>query len=337
MYLATITRAGKKRYEIRQSFLHDEDRNYRHRTIFNLGSNPAHHLEHLTDDICYFSSELEDAISSKTEKDPTYLLEDLLWDFLPEEEQYRLGLFRHRGRIRLRPLSEKDRQAIEQEVHLFDRRRLYYLRYGAVDQSRLFRLNSKLYRPLLGQSRDEREYYFMDLEKVLKPNEMKTYVFAIFDLQRHFGESFSSTMPEALNQLDISDHFLDDICGLNEDVRFWSGNSMSSSLHDHLMRYLIMFFDHGYGRSSLLDDFIREFMGRHRAFRWPDKKPTVSTSEASRIFGTDWKDLQKMNKKELTRLFRKRAKELHPDSGGDHERFIKLSSAYASLLASVRP
>jgi DnaJ-class molecular chaperone len=40
-----------------------------------------------------------------------------------------------------------------------------------------------------------------------------------------------------------------------------------------------------------------------------------------------------MNKKDLTRLFRQRAKELHPDQGGNHERFIELSGAYASLLA----
>ena len=332
MYLATIKRAGQTRYEIRQSFRYEKETRYRHRTIFDLGCNPEDYLEELSDEICYFTSELEDSIARMTDLDPTRILETLLWDFLPEAEQHRLGIFKDRTTTRLTPLSAEDRISIENEVHLFDRRRLYYLRYGAVDQSRISRLNPKLYRPLLGQSRDEREYYFMDLEKVLKPNEMKTYVFATFDLQRYFTESISATMPEALNQIDIADHFIKDLCKLNEDTLFWAGSRMESSLHEHLIRYVIMFFDHGYGRRSLFDDFIREFMGRHRAFQWPEKKPTVSTEEAAKIFQTEWKDLQKMSKKELTRLFRQRAKDLHPDSGGDHDRFIELSSAYASLL-----
>ena len=333
MYLAPVTRAGLTRYEIRQSYLDEKDGNFCFRTIFDLGSNPARYLEKLSDEICYFSAELEDCIGRMTDKDPTRLLEELLWEFLPEEEQHRLSLFRNRGTKGILPLSDKERKAIERDVHLFDRRRLYYLRYGAVDQSRISRLNPKLYRPLLRQSRDEREYYFMDLEKVLKPNEMRTYAFAIFDLQRHFSQSFSATMPEALNQLDIADHFIEDICELNRDSTFWAGSEVNRSLHDHLIRYIIMFFDYDYGRRSLLDDFVREFMGRHRTFRWPEKKPHVSTDDAARIFGTSWQHLRQMNKKDLTRLFRQRAKELHPDQGGNHERFIELSGAYASLLA----
>ena len=333
MYLATITHGGMTRYEIRQSFFDEKDKQFRYRTVFDLGRDPGQYLEQLSEEICYFSSELEDSVASMTDKDATRILEELLWDFLPEAERQRLSLFRNRRNIRLKPLSEEEAETIESQVHLFDRRRLYYLRYGAVDQSRIFRLNLKLYRPLLGQSRDEREYYFLELEKVLKPNEMKTYVFAIFDLQRHFTESISATMPEALNQIDIADHFLEDLCKLNEDISYWEGNTVPSSLHHHLTRYVIMFFDHGYGRRSLFDDFIREFMGRHRTFRWPDKKPTVSTEVAAKVFGASWQELQKMSKKELTRLFRQRAKELHPDSGGDHDRFIELSGAYAALLA----
>lgn len=332
MYLATMNRAGRKHYEIRQSYQDELSSGLHYRTVFDLGPDPSTYINLLADDICYFSSELEESIEPYADSDPTVILEDLLWDFLPAEERHRLGLFRNRGRIKLRPLSAEDRAAIERDVHLFDRRRLYYLRYGAVDQSRIFRLNPKLYRPLLGKCRDEREFYFTDLEKVLQPNEMKTYVFAIFDLQRHFGESFSATMPEALNQLDIADHFLQDLCNLNGDETFWTSEPAGWWLAEHLVRYVIMFFDHGYGRRSLFDDFVREFMGRHRAFQWPEKKPHVSTEAASRIFKTKWQDLQKMDKKELTRLYRDRAKELHPDGGGDHDLFVELNAAYVSLL-----
>ncbi len=333
MYLATIIKGESRRYEIRQSVAGDENRYLDYRVVFNLGSDPGRYIEKLADDICYFSADLEETVQRRTDKDATLILEDLLWDFLPAEERYRLNIFRHRGRATVSALSEKEKQAIERDVHLFDRRRLYYLRYGAVDQSRIFRLNPKLYRPLLQKCRDEREFYLRNLEKSLQHNELKTYVFAIFDLQRHFHESFSATMPEALDQIDIADFFIKDICALNSDKTFWRTEIAPDSLHDHLTRYMIMFFDYGYGRRSLFDDFVREFMGRHRAFSWPDKRPEVSTSEAEKILQTTWPKLQKMGRKELARLYRKRAKELHPDSGGNHEEFIRLNAAYAALLA----
>jgi len=333
MYLATLDSGLTRRYEIRQSIPGSDNRYLDYRVLFDLGPDPTRYIEQLSDDICYFSAELEERLQEETADDASTLLEELLWDFLPIEEQTRINVFRHRGKARLSPLSEMERSAIENEIHLFDRRRLYYLRYGAVDQSRIFRLNPKLYRPLLDKCRDEREFYLLDLEKSLQYNELKTYVFAIFDLQRHFTESFSATMPEALDQVDIADHFIADICSLNSDRQFWRNGRGPDFLHHHLVRYMIMFFDHGYGKRSLFDDFVREFMGRNRAFSWPDKKPTVSTDQAEKILRTKWARLQKMNRAELTRLYRRRAKELHPDSGGDHEEFIELNKAYASLLA----
>lgn len=333
MYLATLTRGQTKHYEIRQSLPGDDHRYLEYQIVFDLGGDPGRYIERLSDDICYFSAELEDRLQQETSEDASLILEELLWDFLPAEEQTRLSIFRHRGKARVSALSEGERSAIEKDIHLFDRRRLYYLRYGAVDQSRIFRLNPKLYRPLLNKCRDEREFYLLDLEKALQHNELRTYVFTIFDLQRHFTESFSATMPEALNQIDIADFFIEEICSLNDDISFWRTGTGGTSLHDHLIRYMIMFFDHGYGRRSLFDDFVREFMGRHRAFSWPEKKPAVSTGQAEKIFQRKWQKLQKMNRRELTRLYRERAKELHPDSGGNHEQFIELNGAYASLMA----
>jgi len=333
MYLAILTRGQTKHYEIRQSLPGDDHRYLEYQVVFDLGGDPGHYIERLSDDICYFSAELEERLQQETSEDASLILEELLWNFLPAEEQTRLSIFRHRGKARVSALSERERSAIEKDIHLFDRRRLYYLRYGGVDQSRIFRLNPKLYRPLLNKCRDEREFYLLDLEKALQHNELRTYVFAIFDLQRHFTESFSATMPEALNQTDIADFFIEEICSLNDDKSFWRTGTGGTSLHDHLIRYMIMFFDHGYGRRSLFDDFVREFMGRHRAFSWPEKKPAVSTGQAEKIFQRKWQKLQKMSRRELTRLYRERAKELHPDSGGNHEQFIELNGAYASLMA----
>lgn len=336
MYLAFIDTAGQRRYEIRQSIFDADRLCYTSRLIFDLGFDPSRFIVRLDEDICYFSDELFDCLEHTTSHDPTTLLEELLWDFLPAEEQHRLAIFRYRGRATIRPFSREEREAIEYQVHLFDRRRLYYLRYGAVDQSRIARINPKLYRPLLQKSRDEREFYFRDLEKVLHAGELKTYVFAIFDLQRHFRQTYSATMPEALNQIEIADRFVADLCALNSDPLFSTGLPATDSLHNHLVRYLIMFFDHGYGRRSLFDDFLREFMGRHRSFQWPDRKPTISTDRAEEIFDEKWHELQTMSKRELTRLYRRRAKQLHPDSGGDHQQFIDLTAAYASLLVGKK-
>jgi DnaJ-class molecular chaperone len=66
----------------------------------------------------------------------------------------------------------------------------------------------------------------------------------------------------------------------------------------------------------------------HRALR----RSHVSVDEASSIFGVAKTSLQKMNRAQLARLFRRRAMKLHPDKGGDHDTFVKLTEAYHSLL-----
>lgn len=335
MYLAFFSQNGQQQYQIRQSYKTADDQHYHYRTVFDLGHQPQDFLEILSEDICYFNSDLESKVAQWTDGDATEILEDLLWDFLPQEAQERLSYFRYRGKASVRPLSQTEKQAIAASVHIFDRRRLYYLRYGAVDQSRIFRLDAKLYRPLLHKSRDEIEYYFMALEQVLKPHELKTYVFTIFNLQRYFSHTYSATRPEALDQQDISDHFVDDLCTLNDDLSFWPHYLDTGALKNHLQRYLIMFFDHGYDKRSRFDDFVREFMGHHRSWNWPEKKPDMSTTAIAEVFKTPWNDLLTLNQKDLTRLFRKQAKQLHPDRGGDHEDFIRLSTAYAALLRRI--
>jgi DnaJ-class molecular chaperone len=39
-----------------------------------------------------------------------------------------------------------------------------------------------------------------------------------------------------------------------------------------------------------------------------------------------------MSRHELTKLYRKKAKEMHPDKGGGHDSFIKLTAAYNEFL-----
>ena len=58
----------------------------------------------------------------------------------------------------------------------------------------------------------------------------------------------------------------------------------------------------------------------------------MAQKEAASIFGVGPAELDAMSKAELTRLYRQKAQELHPDKGGEHEEFIALTTAYNELL-----
>ena len=58
----------------------------------------------------------------------------------------------------------------------------------------------------------------------------------------------------------------------------------------------------------------------------------MSLGEAATVFGVSRGELSALSRKELKKLFRQKARELHPDQGGDHERFIALSDAYQNML-----
>jgi len=107
-------------------------------------------------------------------------------------------------------------------------------------------------------------------------------------------------------------------------------------LPDYLIRYLILFFDVSFPRRSRAFEEAQDFMNDHRQFRWPERKETVSESEMAALFGEDTETLRKANKKELTRLYRQKAKSMHPDTGGDQEAFIRLTVVYEELLRSAK-
>ncbi|KGO33675.1 MAG: J domain-containing protein [Desulfoprunum sp.] len=328
MYLAKIRQGQEMRYLLRKSIFDRDLGRYLFRQVYDLGPRPGDFIHHGEYRLPFFDEGLEEAVARAVgNSNVAGLLEELLWEFLTSEEREQLARTRRRQPVKLMPFTPEDEERLRREIHLFDRRRLYYLRYGAVDQSRIHRLHKKLCRPLFGQCRDEREYYIAEQEKVLHPAEYRTYVFAIFDLQRFFGESFARYMPEALDQELMADRLVEEICRLNGDDGFWEEVEGQGSLRPHLQRYLVMFFDYGYPPRSFTYDFTRDFINRHRQFRWPEWKPDDAT-EVNAIFGRTLEELRSMSKRELARLFRKRAKETHPDAGGDHERFVRLNEVY---------
>jgi len=54
--------------------------------------------------------------------------------------------------------------------------------------------------------------------------------------------------------------------------------------------------------------------------------------EASRLFETTWENLRQMDSNTFTRLYRKQALKFHPDQGGSHKTFVKLTKLYENLM-----
>ncbi len=334
MYLAKQTKGTTTSYQIRASYQTTEN-SFRYRIIFDLGHDPRRFIDLFEEHIAIFDTDLIDAVSHHLQGDAESELEHLLYDFLPLETKRRLSM--HPVRCRYNkpgPLTGTEREEIARQVHLFDRRRLYSLRYGAVDQSRLSRLHEKCCRPLLGQSRDEREYYFMHEEAVLNPGKYLQYIYAIFNLQQYFSQSFAPWLPEALAFLEIAEHFESALCRLNRDEGFWQNDQTIPFLHHHLSRYLIMFFDYAPAHRSFFAEYAKTFMADHRTFRWPERTPARSPEKIAEIFATSHQELKEMDREQLTRLYRRKAMQLHPDRGGDHDLFIELTEVYNELLRS---
>ena len=331
MYLATLKNLEGLTYQLRIS-TESAPHRFNHHVVFNLGPDPQKHFEIYAEQTVIFSQELLDTVDAYNVKNPDLVLEQLLFDFFPAYIQKKIKNFQTHREYKSGPLSSLEKEAIQQQIHIFDRKRLYYLRYGAVDQSRLSNLHEKCCRPLLGISRDEKEFYFQAEEKALKPGMYLQYIYAIFDLRKFFDQSFAAWMPEALQKDQIGEHFLGELCRLNADKDFWQqSETLTSSLHFHLQRYVIMFFDFAATPRSFFEDFSKSFQEQFRNFKWPERKSTCTPDELADIFETDYESLIRMSKEKLGKLYRKKTMKFHPDQGGDHDKFIKLTEAYQQL------
>lgn len=339
MYLATKLKNNLPIYQLRVSCKRD-DGSYYSKMIFDLGRFPAAHFSILDEHIILFTDQLLAAVERIYEDKSEQWLEKILWPFFPPFARDRLGRFRERSSASARyygPLRAKEKEAIRHEIHIFDKRRLYYLRYGAVDQTRIAQMHEKLCRPLLGQCRDEREYFFIEAEKDLKPGSYLQYIYAIFNLQRYFTQSFATWLPEALTFTEMADHLEEDICLLQRDSLFWKGEeTCSHSLHPHLQRYLLMFYDYQPDTRSFTGEYGRQFQDQYRQFRWPERKSQASPERIEELFGQSRKSLLKLSRKELTKIYRQKAMAIHPDQGGEHEQFIELTEIYQELSAHIR-
>jgi hypothetical protein len=329
MYLAAIPEKQWHRFVIRESYW-DRDC-YRSRDLVDLGCDPTEFIVYPGGRAYYVDPELEDQILDHGGTYDADELEALLWPFVDEDVRYAVESFRRRWTPAERAVDRDKRQ----KVHLFDKRRIHFLRFGQMDQGFIGRVPAKIFRPIRNRSRDEIEQHFLQAERILKPHERKAYVYVIFDLQRFFSELCAKTMPQGLNQEAVDDYFVQELCRLNTDGVFWAGMPLRDHLQDYLVRYLLMYFDLEYGRSDFLENLINQFRNAHRRHRWPEPK-RMPLDKAARIFDVNPEELPRMTRRQVTRLFRQRALRCHPDQGGKPTEFIRLSEAYKAIMQSKK-
>jgi hypothetical protein len=331
VYLARKDIKGVTHYSIRESYRAGDY--FLSRDLIDLGTDPAEHIIYPGGNAFYIDPAIEDRLDELGATFQDHELEDIFWRFLEPDIQRVLEHFRHREALsRKSQKTRKRSEKAEFSVHLFDRRRLHYLKFGRMEQGYLWLLPEKLFDVLRNKSRDEIEQLFLDMESQMNPREYKAYVYVIFNIQRFFSESFAKKRPQFLKQSDIDDHFISEICKLNQDADFWAGMPIAGGLHEYLIRYVLMYFDYDFAARSWVQDYMSNFINSRRDYQPPVRPASATLDEASLIFGKTKDALQAMNRQELIRIFRRKALELHPDQGGDPEKFVKLTHAYELLL-----
>jgi hypothetical protein len=329
LYLAKTTVNGQTHYSIRESYLHQN--RFLSRNLLDLGIDPSQYIVYPGGNSFYIHESIEEQLNDLNVYPKDDELEDIFWRFLDPAIKRALETFRNRQNNLKRRKVPKVKDAASR-FHVFDQRRILYLRCGRTNQRNMACVPHKLFRILTDKSRDEIEQMFMEMEKILSVREYKTYAYVIFNLQDFFTQWFAQTAPKMLDQKVVDEHFVEEICRLNSDSAFWGGMEISDSLNEYLVRYAVMYFDYDYAPKSFIEEYIRKFVNSRRDYRPSFKSRKASLEEAGKQFKTSPEELKKMTRKDLVRLYRKRIQKLHPDKGGDHDKFIKLTQVYHHLL-----
>ena len=335
MYLAFEKINGKTRYFIRESYR--QEGHYLSRDLLDLGADPGSYIVYPGGNSFYVDQVVEDRLSDMGTKADPDILEDIFWPFVHPEIRRVLEPFR--GREKRHQASRRKKRpenTIDIQLHIFDKRRMHYLRFGQMDQRDIGRLPLNFFQILHNKSRDEIEQTLINMETVLTPREYKAYTYVIFDLQQFFYESYAKNSPQMLSIDKVDEHFIEQVCRLNTDRSFWAGMKIGDNLHDYLVRYVLLYFDHDFAPSSLMEDYLRQFINSRRDYRAPYATVALTLKKASTAFGETQAVLKKMSRKEVARLYRLKAQQLHPDKGGDHDEFVNLTDAYHALLKTKK-
>jgi len=330
MYLARKFIDNSLYYILRESFQKGD--HLASRDLVNLGTEPGHFINYPGGSSFFIDDWVFDQLQSRGVDSDYSEVEEFFFPFLDPYILTKIAPFhgRHKNR-NWKAMDKAMRARVINDTHIFDRRRIHYLHFGLTDQRQMDRQTS-LFRVLLNKSRDELEQLMIEREQSLGPIEYNHYIFTIFDLQRFFTESCARTMPQVLNSDKVDDFLVKEVCNLDKDEGFWLGMERTDCLPDYLIRYVIMYFDYSFPTGNSWDEFVHSFMDSRRRHQATSGSQPMSMDNATTVFGVSRIDLAAMDRKELTKLYRKKAHELHPDKGGDTDRFVELTAAYNELL-----
>lgn len=323
MYLADKKTNGKFSYIIRESL--NSDSHYIHRDLFDLGEDPRRFIHYPGGKGYFYDARIEEALIRKGVKFDPDDLDQLFFEFLdPEIQRVIMGFDRGYRAQKKRPHQTVFKDSLP--IHIFDKRRFHYLRFGHSQQRNIDNVPEKIFQSLRGKSRDELEHYFKSEERRLGRHEIGLYISTIFQL----NDFTTNNHHDLLTQTDA--YFIDRLCRLNSDTHFLAGESKPHGLYEHLIKYTIIYFDFNPAQHNSHWQYIRDFINRHRAYR-PPVKTMAEIKEAEVFFGHSWKDLKHMDRVTLTRVYRQSALKHHPDQGGSDDHFQRLTKYYKALLA----
>ncbi len=328
MYLARERIHDRIHYYIRDSF--ESEGCFKSRNLYDLGTAPERYISYPGGKSYYYEPDIIDTLKKKGVDIDQDALDTIFFDFLLPEVQRVITGFDRRYQGRIRKTTDQT-QTPDRSVHLFDKRRFHFLRFGARMRQQIHRQPESIFRPVMNKSRDEIEQYFLKEERILKHREVPLYVAAIFNLQHFLPDATSDQ--SVLDQLD--QYFLTGLCQLDQDRKFWAGAPREENLHHYLIKYAIMYFDVQRSPDSGWQHYFQDFINRHRAYA-PPRKVQMKIKEAEALFGLCWKELNQLSRKALSRLYRRLALKHHPDQGGNSELFSRLTQYYQTLLSKKK-
>ncbi|MBX6423613.1 hypothetical protein [Thermosulfurimonas sp. F29] len=322
MYLARKRTAKGYRYYLRVSV--KKGACWEARDLLCLGEDPSAYLRYPGGKAFYVSEELEETLRDLGVETDQWELERIFFRFVKPEIREYLRPYVDRSRPRAPRFSRREQLRLQATLHPFDCRRLVFLKLGSGRSELVLRKPLPFLNQLLEKSRDEIEQLLWDYEDRLRPREVVSYIYHAFALWDYFPGALTRYFPEARLQKDLDEAFLRALCETARDESYRMGLSEEEVLRDYLSRYVILYFD--------TTEAQRRFFEESRSGRWARREVLV---RAARYFGLSPEALEKMGRRELLRLFRERAKELHPDRGGSKEAFILLRRIFEELMEAL--
>ncbi len=336
MYLRRVGHGSGSHYVIRESYR--DNGAWKHRDLVDLGWNPREHIQYTDGNGFFFSPHIEEELHRKEARYTPRELENIFLPFLNARIRRIVESVGHD--VRPRNISSacpyEELWSHEDELHSFDKRRMHFLRFGRIDIGNLEGRSWRFLNILLCKGRDEVEATIESMEQYLRPSDIPNYIYTSLHLQRYFPDHLMRNIPIALNPEEIDRFFLEEICRLNGDESFFQGMGTPGNgrIHPILEKYVIMFFDSSFeGRNPALE-FMRESMRRRRRHAPPNRRSrTPATEDALVIFGISVDEFLKMKRRDIIRIYWRKAQRMHPDKGGDHEAFVQLNEAYEVLIS----